>query len=79
MSSWFSDDTQEVGGEVGDTVADWLGDSMCGFPLGGDRFSFRSSFGTFPFLRLIFAVCTHLYIPPPACKEEKKNKKKGYQ
>lgn len=40
-----SDDTHEVGGDVGDTVADRLGDSTPLFALGGDKFSFRSSFG----------------------------------
>lgn len=52
-TSWFiSDDTHELGGDVGDTVADRLGDSTLGLSLGGDRFSFNSSLG--PFLRLIF-------------------------
>lgn len=54
LSSWFSsDDTQELGGDVGDTVADWVGDSSLRSTLGGDRFSFNSSFGPFPFLRLM--------------------------
>lgn len=40
-SSWLSsDDTQELGGEVGDAVA---GDSAWRLALGGDKFSFRSS------------------------------------
>ncbi|KAJ7971628.1 hypothetical protein O6P43_009633 [Quillaja saponaria] len=56
LSSWFSsDDTQELCGEVGDTVAALLGDSTLGLALGGDRLSFRSSFGVFPFRRLM--VC----------------------
>lgn len=57
VSSWLSsEDTHELGGDVGDTVADRLGVSTCGLPLGGDKFSFKSSFGPFPFLRLIFVV-----------------------
>lgn len=56
-SSWLlSDDTHELGGDVGDTVADRPGDSTLGFTLGGERFSFRSSLGRLPFLRLIFGV-----------------------
>ena len=56
-----SDDTHELGGEVGDTVADRFGDSTPLFPppLGGDRFSFSSSFGAPPsllFLRFIFKL-----------------------
>lgn len=47
-----SDDTHELGGDVGDTVAERLGVATCGLRLGGDRFSFKSSFG--PFLLLIF-------------------------
>jgi len=54
VSSWLiSDDTHELGGDVGDTVADRPGDSTLGFTLGGDRLSLRSSFGRLPFLRLI--------------------------
>ena len=54
-TSWFiSDDTHELGGDVGDTIDDRLGDSTLGLSLGGDRFSFNSSLG--PFLRLIFCV-----------------------
>ena len=57
VSSWFiSDDTHELGGDVGDTVADRPGDSTLGFTLGGDRLSLRSSFGRLPFLRLILGV-----------------------
>lgn len=58
-SSWFSsNDTQELGGDVGDTVADRLGDDMNGCARGGDKFNFNSSFGTLPLLlRLIF--CHH--------------------
>lgn len=38
-SSWLlSDDTHELGGDVGDTVADLPGDSTLGFTLGGERF-----------------------------------------
>lgn len=46
-----SDDTHELGGDVGDTVAERLGVATCGLRL-GDRLSFKSSFG--PFLLLIF-------------------------
>lgn len=46
-----SDDTHELGGVVGDTVADRLGVAACGLRLGGDKLSFKSSFG--PFLLLI--------------------------
>ena len=57
VSSWLiSDETHELGGDVGDVVADRPGDSTLGFTLGGDRLSFRSSFGRLPFLRLIFGV-----------------------
>jgi hypothetical protein len=57
VSSWLiSDDTHELGGDVGDTVADRPGDSTLGFTLGGDRLSLRSSFGRLPFLRLILDV-----------------------
>lgn len=56
VSSWFSDDTHEVGGDIGDAVADRFGESILRLALGGDRFSFSSSFGTFPFLRLIFLI-----------------------
>ena len=61
VSSWLiSDDKHELGGDVGDTtVADRPGDSTLGFTLGGERFSFRSSFGMLPFLRLIFGVLYH--------------------
>jgi len=56
-SSWLSsDDTQELCGDVGDTVAERLGDSTRGLGLGGERFNFNSSFGLLPLLRLIFAV-----------------------
>jgi hypothetical protein len=56
-SSWLlSDETHELGGDVGDTVADLPGDSTLGFTLGCERFSLRSSFGRLPFLRLIFGV-----------------------
>lgn len=55
-SGFVSDDTHELGGDVGDTVADRLGDSTIGLALGGDRFSFRSSLGALPFLWLIFGV-----------------------
>lgn len=48
-----SDDTHELGGDVGDTVAERLGVATCGLRRGGDRWSFKSSLG--PFLRLIFA------------------------
>ena len=47
-----SDDTHELGGEVGDTAANRVGDSALGLALGGDKFSFKSSFG--PLWRLIF-------------------------
>lgn len=58
LSSWLSsDDTQELGGDVGDTVADRLGDSCLRLTLGGDRFSFKSSFGPFPFLQLMVCLC----------------------
>lgn len=59
-TSWFiSDDTHELGGDVGDMVADRLGESTPGLTLalGGDRFSVNSSFG--PFLRLIFLPFTY--------------------
>lgn len=61
VSSWFnSEDTHELGGDVvGETVADRLGDSTLRLALGGDKFSFRSSLGPLPFLRLIFIF--HLY------------------
>lgn len=58
LSSWFSsDDTHELGGDVGDTVAERLGDSTLGFGLDGERFSFNSSFG--PFLLLIL-LCINI-------------------
>ncbi|KAJ7976186.1 hypothetical protein O6P43_006003, partial [Quillaja saponaria] len=51
LSSWFSsEDTQEL---VGDTVADRFGDSTPGLALVGERFSFKSSFGVFPFRRFM--------------------------
>lgn len=52
-SRFLSDDTQELGGDVGDTVNDRLGDSTRGLLgiLGGERFNLRSSLG--PFLLLI--------------------------
>ncbi|WJX17904.1 hypothetical protein P8452_07762 [Trifolium repens] len=63
-SSWFSSvDTHELGGDVGETVADLVGDdsTLLWSTLGGDRFSFKSSFGPLPFLRLIvfspFSFC----------------------
>ncbi|KAL3825729.1 hypothetical protein ACJIZ3_021758 [Penstemon smallii] len=44
-SCWFnSEDTHELGGDVGETVSDRVGDSTRGwFTLGGDKFSLRSS------------------------------------
>ena len=62
-----SDDTHELGGDVGDTVADRLGDSTPLFALGGDRFNFSSSFGAAAapppppplFLRFIFSSNLH--------------------
>lgn len=59
-SCWFSsDETHELGGDVGDTVNDRLGDSTRRwFIRGGDKFNLRSSFG--PFLRLIFFSATFL-------------------
>lgn len=61
LSSWLSsDDTHELGGDVGDTVADRLGDSANGLALGGERFSFKSSFGPLPFLRLMMSL-TSIY------------------
>lgn len=50
-SSWLSsDDTHELGGEVGETEADRFGDeSILRFALGGERFSFKSSLGLLPF------------------------------
>lgn len=60
VSSSISDDTHELGGDVGDTVADRLGDSTLGLNLGGDRLSFNSSLG--PFLRLIFVMFTYIKI-----------------
>ena len=57
LSSWFSsEDRQELGGDVGDAVADRVGDSSLRSALGGERFSFRSSFGPLPFLRLMVLV-----------------------
>lgn len=59
-SSWFSSvETQEVVGDVGDTVADRFGDdsNLLWLTLGGDRFSFSSSFGPLPFLRLMVLFC----------------------
>lgn len=54
-SSTLISDTQELGGDVGETVADRLGEELNPrFILGGDRFSFSSSFD--PFLRLILPV-----------------------
>lgn len=55
-SSWFSSvDTHELGGDVGETVADLVGDDDDDSTTlgGGDRFSFKSSFGPLPFLLLI--------------------------
>ncbi|MFS8008777.1 hypothetical protein Hanom_Chr14g01276881 [Helianthus anomalus] len=49
-----SDDTQEL---VGDMVADRVGNSsVCRLAVGGDKFSFKSSFRSppLPFLRLMF-------------------------
>jgi hypothetical protein len=77
-SSWFSsDDTHELGGDVGgDTVAERLGDSTLGFGLGGDRFSFKSSFGPFPLRLLIFAqyLYMYLYVSSPCLNHQKINK-----
>lgn len=62
VSSWLSsDDTHELGGDVGDNVADRLGDSAWRLALGGDRFSFKSSFG--PFLRLILVASPKYLLP----------------
>ena len=48
-SSWFnSDEMHELGGDVGETVADQLGDSTLGLTLGGNRFSFRFNFVSLP-------------------------------
>uniref|UniRef100_A0A2P2JGL1 Uncharacterized protein n=1 Tax=Rhizophora mucronata TaxID=61149 RepID=A0A2P2JGL1_RHIMU len=70
LSSWLtSDDRQELGGEVGDTVADRVGVSTLGLALGGDRFSFRSSLGVLPFLRLIFCVLCAVYLTSLKVKE----------
>lgn len=55
-SSWFiSDETHELGGEVGEVVAERLGDRtiLLWLDVGGERFSFSSSLGL---LRLIFCV-----------------------
>lgn len=58
MSSWFSsEDTHELGGDVGDAVADRVGESSLRSALGGDRFSFKSSFGPLSFLRLMAVLC----------------------
>jgi hypothetical protein len=55
----FSDETHELGGDTdGDRDGD---DSILLFTLGGDRFSFKSSVGPFPFLRLIFLLCFSLF------------------
>jgi len=55
----FSDETHELGG---DTDADRVGDdSILLFTLGGDKFSFKSSFGPLPFLLLIFFLCFALF------------------
>jgi hypothetical protein len=62
-SSWLSsDDTHELCGDVGDTVAERLGDSTRGLGLGGERFNFNSSFGLLPLRRLIFGVYVYIYI-----------------
>ncbi|RDX70805.1 hypothetical protein CR513_49913, partial [Mucuna pruriens] len=55
LSSWLSSvETHELGGDVGDTVADRVGDSsLRSTTLGGDRFNFKSSFGPLPFLPLM--------------------------
>lgn len=75
VSTSISDDTHELGGDVGDSVADRLGDSTLGLSLGGDRFSFNSSLG--PFLRLIFVM--FMYIKwtwiKHACNITNKNKR----
>lgn len=62
----FSDETQELGG---DNEADRVGDNsiLLISSLGGDRFSFKSSFGPVPFLRLIlcfslFSATTKIFI-----------------
>ena len=55
-SSWFiSEETHELGGEVGEVVAERLGDRtiLLRLDVGGERFSLRSTFGL---LRLIFCV-----------------------
>lgn len=58
MSSWLSsDETQELGGEVGDAVTDRVGESSLRSTLGGDRLSFKSSCGPLPFLRLMAVFC----------------------
>lgn len=78
LSSWLSsDDTQELGGDVGDSVADRLGESANGFALGGERFSFKSSFGPLPFLRLMMPLFVYSffhkmkYRPPCPLKQAK--------
>ena len=73
LSSWFSsNDTQELGGDVGDNVADRLGDNPKGCCRGGDRFNFNSSFGTLPLLLLLIFSSSNLCF-----NREKKKKKKN--
>lgn len=82
-SSWFSSvDTHELGGDVGDTVADLVGDdsTLLWSTLGGDRLSFKSSFGPLPFLRLIvfapFSFCKSML---PVLTQTNKHNIKGTQ
>lgn len=79
LSSWLSSvDTHELGGEVGDTVADRVGDSsLRSTILGGDRFNFKSSFGPLPFLPLmvlplLFAKVCYLWKEQVVWPKEKR-------
>lgn len=76
-SSWFSsNDTQELGGDVGDTVADRLGDDISECDRGGDRFSFNSSFGTLPLLLLLIVSPFSVIINQNSSKFKIQNSKK---